>query len=153
MKISISTDMRYYNVSQKRSSFYFWNNSVKNEQILIIFGTLNFEGTGHQKVVRLPTSPTYCSYCVWGMSKSHFYEDYSYACLIVWIVIVDEAIDQWRKRLGACVHARVVTLNTLQHCCHIFCHTKPVFSEPPTFFEETTYFRTYELLQFLQDIA
>jgi len=30
---------------KKRSHFYFLNNSVKNEPILIIFGTLNPEGT------------------------------------------------------------------------------------------------------------
>ena len=30
---------------KKRSHFYFWNNFVKTEPILIIFGTLNPEGT------------------------------------------------------------------------------------------------------------
>ena len=30
---------------KKRSPFYFLNNSVKNEPILITFGTLNPEGT------------------------------------------------------------------------------------------------------------
>jgi len=32
-------------VPKRRSHFYFLNNSVKNEPILIIFGTLNPEGT------------------------------------------------------------------------------------------------------------
>ena len=32
-------------VPKKRSHFYFFNNSVKNEPMLIIFGTLNPEGT------------------------------------------------------------------------------------------------------------
>jgi len=48
------------------------NNSVKNEPILTIIGALNPEGTWRSKVVSLPTSATYCSYCTWGMSKSHF---------------------------------------------------------------------------------
>ena len=34
-------------VPKKWSHFYFLNNSVKNEPILIIFGTLNPEGTWH----------------------------------------------------------------------------------------------------------
>ena len=40
---------RFYNytVSQKWSHFYFLNNSVKKEPILIIFATLNPEGTWH----------------------------------------------------------------------------------------------------------
>jgi len=57
---------------KKLSHFYFLNNSVKDKPILIIFGTLNREGTWYQKVASLPTSPAYCSYCTWGMSKSHF---------------------------------------------------------------------------------
>jgi len=36
-----------YTVSQKRSHFYFLNNSVKNEPIVTIFGTRNLEGTWH----------------------------------------------------------------------------------------------------------
>ena len=36
-----------YIVSQKRSHYYFLNNSVKNKLILIIFGKLNPEGTSH----------------------------------------------------------------------------------------------------------
>jgi len=53
----------------------------------------------------LPTSPTYCSYCTWGMSKKS-----RQRLVETWAgrqqSVVDEAIDQWRKRLGACVHTQ-----------------------------------------------
>ena len=38
-----SGDRDIYTVSQKRTQFYFSNNSVKNEPILMIFGELNPE--------------------------------------------------------------------------------------------------------------
>ena len=55
--------------------------------------------------------------------------------------VVDEAIDQWRKRLGlwerASIH-RVVTLNTLYSIASTYFATEHnrFFSEPPTIFEE-----------------
>ena len=54
----------------KTLTFLFLNNSVKNEPISIIFGTLNHEKLDLR---RLPTSPTCCSYCTWGMSKKSFF--------------------------------------------------------------------------------
>jgi len=92
-------------VPKKPSHFYFWNNSVKNEPILIIFGTLNPEGTWHYKVVILPTSPTYCSYYTGGTSKVIFQQRLVETWAGLQQSVVDEATDQLRKRLGACVHA------------------------------------------------
>jgi len=40
--------MYLYPVSKKRPPFYFLNNSVKNLQSLIIFGTLNAEKIWHE---------------------------------------------------------------------------------------------------------
>ena len=122
-------------VPQKRSHFYFLNNSVKNEPILIIFGTLNPKGTLEGcKFAHLTHILLYL-----GMSKSHFQQ---------WLVetwaglqqsVVDEAIDQWQKWLGACVHAQGDHFeHSLLHYFHLFCHTQHnrFFSEPPTFFKE-----------------
>jgi len=39
------------------------NNSVKNELILIIFGTQNTDETSRQKIVDLSTSPIKYSHC------------------------------------------------------------------------------------------
>ena len=67
-----SGDRDIYTVSQKRPQFYFSNNSVKNEPILMIFGELNPEKIWHQQLVHLPTSPIYCSHFTLVNPKSHF---------------------------------------------------------------------------------
>ena len=52
-----------YIVSQKkRPPFYFLNNSVKNQPILMIFGTLNPEKNSDKNLTDLSTSPVRCSH-------------------------------------------------------------------------------------------
>ena len=62
--------------------------------------------------------------------------------------VVDEAIDQWRKRLGACVHAQGGHFeHSLYHCFHLFCHTTQ-----PVLFRATHFLRgkqrTFELMNY-----
>ena len=49
--------------SEKRrpTPFYFLNNSVKNQPILMIFGTLNPEKIWHENLTDLSTSPVICT--------------------------------------------------------------------------------------------
>jgi len=93
----------------------------------------------------LPTSPTYCSYCTWGMSKKSFFSsgllrrrlDCSRAS---WMRPLTNGRNDWER---VSMH-RVVTLNTLCSIASIYFaiqHNR-FFSEPPTFFQ------TYELLYF-----
>ena len=68
---------RNYTVSQKkRSHFYFSNNSVNNQPILMIFGMLNPEKIWHQQLVHLPTSPVYCSHFTLGNPKKVIFQQY-----------------------------------------------------------------------------
>ena len=72
------------------------------------------------------------------MSKNViFQQDYSYARLIVWVVIEVLSIQPKTKRLGACVHAQG---GYFEHCsiASVYFTTQHnrYFSEPPTFFEE-----------------
>ena len=126
-------------VPKNHHIFIFGITPVKNEPILIIFGTLNPEGTWHYKVVSLPTSPTYCSYCTWRMSKKSFFSsgllrhglDCSRAS---WMRPLTNGGNDWER---VSMH-RVVTLNTLCSIASIYFVTRHnrFFSEPLTFFEE-----------------
>ena len=50
-------------------------NSVKNEPILIIFGTQNPEGTSHKKIIKLFISYAKCSHCtLWEADLFHLIE-------------------------------------------------------------------------------
>ena len=50
------------------------------------FGTNIPDTTGHQMALQVPTSPNICFYTTWGNQN-----------------IIDTAINEWRKRLRACV--------------------------------------------------
>jgi len=52
--------------------FYFSNNSVKNQPILMIFGRLNPEKILHRHLVHLPNLPVYCSHFTLGNRKKSF---------------------------------------------------------------------------------
>ena len=43
--------------------WFILNSSVKNQPILVFFGTLNPEETSHQKITNLSTAPVKCSHC------------------------------------------------------------------------------------------
>jgi len=77
-----------YIVSQKkRPPFYFLNNSVKNQPILMIFGTLNPEKNSDKNLTDLSTSPVRCSHFTSANpKKSHFHQYYSYILLIIYVI-------------------------------------------------------------------
>ena len=60
---------KYY-VSQKRPPCLFFNNTVKNQLILITFGTQHFGEIWHRKNINLPISPVICSRITLGSAKS-----------------------------------------------------------------------------------
>ena len=62
----------FYPVSQK-GPFYCFNNSVKNQPILIIFVTLNPEIIWHEHLTDLSNSPVRCSHFALGYLKKSFF--------------------------------------------------------------------------------
>jgi len=45
---------------------------VKNEPILVIFGTQNLEETSHHMIINVSTSPVKCSHCtLWKADYFH----------------------------------------------------------------------------------
>ena len=70
--IQQNTEPRYYSVSQKNVQLIIFQITFKNKLILMNFGGLNLEKISHQQLVRLSTSPVYCSHFILGNQKSHF---------------------------------------------------------------------------------
>jgi len=52
----------HYLSKKAMTPWFFKNNSVKNELILVIFGVQNLEETSHQRIINVSTSPVKCSH-------------------------------------------------------------------------------------------
>jgi len=51
---------------------FFLHNSVKNEMVLVTFGTQNPEETSQEKIINVSTSPVKCSHCtLWNADNVH----------------------------------------------------------------------------------
>jgi len=86
MSVASQFEVQKYTVSQKKTStFYFWNNSVKNWRILMIFGRMNFEKIWHENLTELFISLVRCSHFTLKNPKSHFQHYYSYILLIIYL--------------------------------------------------------------------
>jgi len=139
--------------------FIFWITPSKNEPILIIFGILNPEGTWHWKVISLPTSPTYCSYCTWGMSKKLFLLAGLFiraACWDVgWTVAERRGWGHWpmAETTGSVCPCTGWSFWTLSVALLPFMLPHSSFQSHPLSSRNTMCFRTHELLYFSQGIA
>ena len=69
---SYRSNVIYIMSQKKRPPFYFWNNSVKKQLILMIFRTLNPEKISHENLTDLSTSPVRCSHFTLGNPKKLF---------------------------------------------------------------------------------
>ena len=73
MSVASQFEVQKYTVSQKKTStFYFWNNSVKNWRILMIFGRMNFEKIWHENLTELFISLVRCSHFTLENPKKSF---------------------------------------------------------------------------------
>jgi len=92
-----------YTVSPKNVFFYFWNNSVKNKDISIIFGADSWGNLtlADYKVTHfaLKMSPHYLVKCKKVDLRQQLVETWREFSRAWWI------IDQWRTRLDTCVQA------------------------------------------------
>ena len=71
-------------MSQKTSTFYFSNNSVKNKPILIIFGALNPEKIWINSLYICPPHLYTVGTLPWQIQNSHFQQYYSYLLQIIY---------------------------------------------------------------------
>jgi len=90
--------------------WFFKNHSVKNEPILVIFGTQNPEETSHQMIISVSTSHVKCShYTLWKADNFHLIE----------AIYISECIDYTSSYVRC---NRLFTVRNVVHCRPKSCH-------------------------------
>jgi len=126
---------QYYRLCLKKfHPFYFLNNSVKKHQISMIFSVHDPQGTWHQKVVKIPTSPIYCGCITLKSAKESYFNNviHTYFRIISLSLnktdynSLNEAVTQWVYVANV---ARDLPLH--EHTYRVYCAT--VWSPHPLY--------------------